>query len=208
MASKTFSEAEALDRDGYVVIPELLTQADATEFAIAIDVLHARAKEDPLFRTGGTLHVDGLKEYGAPFDRAWTDDRVVAAVTHLLGSEFTVSRAHFRQPLAGEGSQTLHADYFFPPDGQTMVATMLVALDDFRADNGSTRLIPGSQKLPKLNVPKDHDTPFPGQIIVEMAARSALLFNGHIWHSGTRNRSGAPRRAVQVVFTHPSARQY
>src|SRR5579862_2300917 len=110
MASKIFLEADALDRDGYIIIPEVLSSDDLADFGDAIDALHARAKEDPLFRTKGTLHLDGLKEHGAPFDRAWNNDRVVAAVTHLLGEKYDVSRVHMRAPLAGEGGQSLHSD--------------------------------------------------------------------------------------------------
>ena len=199
----------ALDRDGYIVIENVLTPADLAAMNVAIDELYAKAKEDPLFRTGGTLHLDGLKEMGAPFDRAWTNAMVTEAVTCLLGTDFQMSRAHLRAPLAGEGAQSLHADYHtMPADGGHYVATMIVAVDPFTADNGATRVVPGSQKQLKLNAPKDHDSPHPQQRIIEMNAGSALVFSGHLWHSGTRNRTGASRRALQVIFTRPDARHF
>lgn len=206
MANKSFSQTEALDRDGYIVIPDVLTPDDLADIGAAIDALHAKAKEDALFRTGGTLHLDGVE--GDPFERAWMEPRVIAAIAHLLDADYKLSRAHVRAPLAGEGAQSLHPDYFFPPNGKHQVATMLVAIDDFNADNGSTRLVPGSQVRPQLNVPKDHDSPYPGQIVVQMLRGSVLLFSGHIWHSGTRNISGASRRSIQAVFTRPEVRLY
>lgn len=209
MSSRVSQDFSTLDRDGYMVIEQVLTSGDVAEMNAAIDTLYARAKEDPLFRTGGTLHLDGLKEMGAPFDRAWTNARVVEAVTHLLGPDHLMPRAHLRAPLAGEGAQSLHADYHsLPPDGGNFIATVIVAIDPFTADNGATRVAPGSHKQLRLNAPKDHDSPHPEQRIIEMKAGSALVFSGHLWHSGTRNHSGASRRALQITFTRPDARQF
>jgi ectoine hydroxylase-related dioxygenase (phytanoyl-CoA dioxygenase family) len=209
MSSKVSLDSSSLDRDGYIVIANVLSPDEIAAMNSAIDELYAKAKEDPLFRTGGTLHLDGLKEMGAPFDRAWTNEGVVDAVTHLLGSDYLMPRAHLRAPLAGEGAQSLHADYHMMPlDGGHYVATMIVAIDAFTPDNGATRVVPGSHKQLKLNAPKDHDSPHPEQRIIEMGAGSALVFSGHLWHSGTRNRSGAPRRALQIIFTRPDVRQF
>ena len=206
-ASKTFSEANALDRDGYVILPDLLSAADIAAIGNAIDVLHRSAKEDPLFRTGGTLHLDGLKEYGDPFERAWKRESVVSALEYLLGDDYYLARAHLRAPLSGEGAQALHADWnAVRPEGGAFVATMLVAIDDFRRDNGSTRIIPGSHAFDTMDVPKDRDTPYRGQVIVEIPAGSALLFNGMLRHSGTRNVSGAPRRSMQTIFCRSNVR--
>jgi len=209
MSSKASPDYSALDRDGYVVIEGVLTPDDIASMSVAIDELYAKAKEDPLFRTGGTLHLDGLKEMGSPFDRAWTNASVVDAVAHLLGPEYLMPRAHLRAPLTGEGAQSMHADYhMLPADGGHFVATMIVAVDPFTSDNGATRVVPGSHKQLKLNAPKDHDSPHPEQRIIEMRVGSALVFSGHLWHSGTRNHSGASRRALQIIFTRPDVRQF
>jgi ectoine hydroxylase-related dioxygenase (phytanoyl-CoA dioxygenase family) len=52
-------------------------------------------------------------------------------------------------------------------------------------------------------VPKaiaDPATHHPQEQIVTGAAGSILVFNGHLWHSGTRNTSKQSRRALQCVF--------
>ena len=36
--------------------------------------------------------------------------------------------------------------------------------------------------------------------IIGARAGSALIFNRHLWHSGTRNEAGAPRRVLQCQF--------
>jgi len=40
----------------------------------------------------------------------------------------------------------------------------------------------------------------------ETWACHASNFNGHLWHGGTRNRSGGHRRAVQCSFGRGAAR--
>lgn len=192
----------SLATDGYVVLDAVLDESELAAIRTGIDGLHAQAKADPLFRTGGTLHLDGLLEIGAPFDRAWRSDRVVAEISALLGPDYRVSRAHMRSPLPGEGAQALHADFHaLPSDGGSYVATAIVAIDDFTLENGATRLVPGSHRQLRLDAPKDHDSLHPNQRVVAMRAGSALIFSGHLWHSGTRNRSNGRRDALQIIFT-------
>jgi ectoine hydroxylase-related dioxygenase (phytanoyl-CoA dioxygenase family) len=40
----------------------------------------------------------------------------------------------------------------------------------------------------------------PEEIVVTGKAGSVLIFNGHLWHSGTRNNNQHPRHALQYVF--------
>jgi Phytanoyl-CoA dioxygenase (PhyH) len=163
-----------LQDEGYVILDALLSERDLRDIRASIAALHEKAKADPLFRTGGTLHLDGLLEIGEPYDRVWTNERLVGAVTSLLGSEYRIGPAHMRSPLPGEGAQSLHADYHrLPPDGGHYVATAIVAIDDFAGDNGATRIVPGSQRALKLDAARDHDSPHPGQRVIEMKAGSA-----------------------------------
>src|SRR5690606_41816425 len=40
----------------------------------------------------------------------------------------------------------------------------------------------------------------PEEVVVTGSSGSALILNGHLWHSGTRNLSGGQRRAVQAAI--------
>ena len=82
------------------------------------------------------------------------------------------------------------------------VATALWLLDDFTAENGATRVVPGSHRDPRP-LPKSFRAPearHPNEQLVAARAGDVLVFNGHLLHSGTRNRSDAPRRVVQCPF--------
>ena len=40
----------------------------------------------------------------------------------------------------------------------------------------------------------------PDERIIAAKAGSVLVFNGHLWHSGTTNKSSRSRRVVQCLF--------
>jgi ectoine hydroxylase-related dioxygenase (phytanoyl-CoA dioxygenase family) len=61
--------------------------------------------------------------------------------------------------------------------------------------------VPGSHRVWGFAASKKHDTPHPDERLVTMPAGSVLVFNGHLWHSGTRNRSTANRDALQLSFS-------
>jgi ectoine hydroxylase-related dioxygenase (phytanoyl-CoA dioxygenase family) len=82
------------------------------------------------------------------------------------------------------------------------VVTALWLLDDFTPDNGATQVVPGSHRLAKGS-PRPMQQPesrHPDQKLVLAEAGSVLVFNGHLWHGGTRNESARPRRALQGQF--------
>ena len=151
------------------------------------------------------MHLDGLLDIGEPFDLAWREPCLLRAVTALVRDEYRVARAHVRSPLEGEGAQALHKDYPHRPRYGHCIATAIVALDAFTVENGATRVVPGSHAKSMPGVPRNHDTPYPGESIITMAAGSALVFSGHLLHSGTRNRSGVRRHAIQITFARPDA---
>jgi Phytanoyl-CoA dioxygenase (PhyH) len=195
--------------EGFVILEGVLDERVLRDVRAGIETMLEEAHRDPLWRAGGTLHVDGLIERGAPFDVAWKNERVRDAAASLLGGEFETTRAHFRSPLPGNGAQALHADYpNTPADRVWQVATAIVAIDEFTSQNGATRVVPGSHLVPRIDVPREHDTPHAREQIVTMAPGSVLFFNGHLWHSGTRNRSQARRDALQISFVRPGAMVY
>src|SRR3546814_5052048 len=67
-------------------------------------------------------------------------------------------------------------------------------IDGFTADNGATRLWPGSHR-------DDAVDPFEIEpVVANMAPGSALLFLGSILHGAGANMSGAVRRAVIIGY--------
>lgn len=197
----TSRERDTLDRDGYVVFQEVLdARAVGALRREAMRVLE-EVRRDPAVRIGETRHVDLPAGGDSPFAGAWAAPNVAEAIHHLLRETSAPHRASFRSPNPGYGAQMLHRDWAEPgKPGCYVVATLLVTLCDFTETNGATRVVPGSQHLPGTPSLVDADTPHLKQRIIICPAGSAIVLNGHLWHSGTRNRSNQSRDALQVIF--------
>jgi ectoine hydroxylase-related dioxygenase (phytanoyl-CoA dioxygenase family) len=187
----------ALDQHGYVVIPDVLD--DETLERLCRLFAEAPPQAD------GTQHVE-VDEQDPRFSDWVALDRhplAQAAARHIVRSPFK-TRIHGRNPLPGFGQQGLHADWHPRRPGEPYrAATAIWMLDDFREDNGATRVVPGSHLQPGV-VDKTVTQPLarhPREIVVVGRAGSVLLFNGHLLHSGRKNGSGGPRRAAQWTAT-------
>jgi ectoine hydroxylase-related dioxygenase (phytanoyl-CoA dioxygenase family) len=182
----TADERLSLDRDGYVVLPNAIENV-------------AELREQ--FEKTGTRHAEWRT--GNP-----ACPKVLEAVSHILQRPFHIFVANGRDPLPGFGQQGLHTDWVMHrPGDQYAVVTTLWLLDDFTQTNGATRVIPGSHRWPRP-LPKPMQQPLathPDQKIITARAGSVLVFNGHLWHSGTKNAAAGPRRVLQIQFAADDA---
>jgi len=203
-------ERAALDEQGYVVLAGCVGARELGAMRVAFDAAAGAASaEAGTARERGTRHVEVLAH--AAFDPLLAHARVLAAVHHVLGGAFRLAQVSGREPLSGFGRQGLHADWPPRPPGDAYrVATVLWMLDDFTADNGATRVVPGTHRLPG-GVPKGFADParrHPEERSALGSAGDALVLNGHLWHSGTENRSQRRRRSVQAVFVGRAERSH
>ena len=151
----------------------------------------------------GTRRLADLVNKGRAFDRVWSHPVLLAAARHVIGAPFRLSSLNARDALPGKGRQALHqdtrADCGTPP---VTGCNSIWMLDDFTADNGCTRLVPGSHRLGRpQDLLDDPSAPHPEQELMEGPAGSVAVFNSLTWHGGTLNRTrGAHRRAMHCFF--------
>ncbi len=72
----------------------------------------------------------------------------------------------------------------------------VIALVDFTADNGATRVFPGSNHWEAGRYPTDEQP-----AIAEMPAGSAILYLGSTFHGGGAHTGTEPRRGVHLSYT-------
>lgn len=190
----------ALDTAGYAILPWIEeVEALRSEF----ERIAAKKRPGDAGRESGTRHLKDLLNSSAAFIDACLHPRILEAVHHILKGPFKLTQCSGRDPLPGYGRQGLHSDWMPRRKGEPhYVATAICMLDDFTPDNGATRLVPGTHLL-YGSVPKNMADPaahHPEEVIVKGRAGSVLIFNGHLWHSGTLNRSRNSRRSIQCVF--------
>ncbi len=197
---------DQLDRDGYAALPDVLSagQLGAIRARLA-ELLAAEGDQAGIevHQEAGADRLADLTNKGPMFRPCFTDPRVLACIAHVLG-DFKLSSLNFRAARPGHGRQPLHADYGGPvPPASYQVCNSIWLLDDFTADNGATRVVPGSHRNGQRarEALPDPAAAHPDEVRLIAPAGTVVVINSHLWHGGTRNDSGRPRRALHSYFT-------
>jgi len=202
----TEEERARLDRDGFLPLPGILTLEQVQKLCARVDELIAAEGEDAgkeVHQEAGTDRLADLVNKGAIFDVCYTHPRVLAAIAHVLSGNLKLSSLNCRVAKPGEGLQALHADWGKPVEpGDYAVCNSIWLLDDFVPENGPTRVVPGTHRsgqIPRLAL-DDPTAPHPDEQLLLAPAGTVVVFNSHVWHGGTRNRTTSPRRALHSYF--------
>lgn len=196
-------EREALDRDGYIVLPGVIDPGWLERLRAAFESACQTDGNAPVVKDSGTRHINDLVNRDLVFEGVYTHPKLLAGVYHVLQCAFRLGQINGRDPLPGYGQQGLHADWVARAKGEPFrIVTTIWLLDDFTSENGATRVVPGTHHL-LGQPPKSFADPasrHPDQRIIVAKAGSVLVFNGHLWHSGTANKSSCSRRVLQCSF--------
>src|SRR5436190_18129918 len=134
---------------------------------------------------------------------------VLDAVKHVL-ARATSFQLHLTQVIAigpGEPAQPVHRDqwafdFFRFPACYEVQCNTLWAMSDFTAENGATRVIPGSHRFEDRREFTVADTE-----PAEMPAGSLLFYTGALYHGAGANRSSAVRYGLNVTYAVSWLRQ-
>lgn len=169
-------------------------------FVIEGDRAGAEFKQEP-----GARRLANLVSKGQVFERVITAPEILECVAHVLGARFKLSSLNARSANPhSDCAQPLHADAGAIADETGYwVCNTVWMLDDFTRENGAIRVIPGSHRWGKLpqDTPANPAAARPDEILLTGRAGTVAVMNAHLWHGGTANRTGAPRRAVHAFYT-------
>ncbi len=194
---------------GNTILPNVLTPEECDEACREL----ARVVDEERGLPGSTHTAHGAWAYNLMnkariFERIYQAPELLRLIRHFLGDDAVLSGAMGRIVLPGAPAQGLHFDGSLtgpfrdsaPADrGLRCVShvfglNVIWCLTDFRADNGATRLAPGSHRLPTREIPRD--APPPGETIVEAPRGSVAVFNIATWHGQSEHRGTEPRVAL------------
>lgn len=196
----------SIERDGYVIVPDVVDTKTLETI---------RGEVEPLFGPHrGRNRFEGLatRRLYSPLNETWALDCIVehpvalGLLDRILEPNYLLSQLQVIDILAGEAAQSLHYDdgfYPWPRPRRALGVATIVAVDEFTADNGATRVIPGSHRWDD-RIPTDAEEA--GAIPAVMAPGSMLFFLGTTWHSGGENRTARSRMCVTAQYCAPFCR--
>ena len=201
----TDADRRQLDQQGYLVLPGLMSRELLDRLRRRVDELFAKEGPDAgseFKQEPGARRLANLVNKGRVFEDVIVRSEILAATEHVLGPRFKLSSVNVRSADPHSPcDQPLHADSAAIADESGYwVCNSVWMLDDFTAENGATRMVPGSH-LWKTLPPPDMYEPHPQQQLVTGKAGTVVVMNAHMWHGGTANRTAAPRRAMHVYYT-------
>lgn len=205
-----------LTESGAVIVDELLDPDLLARFNDELDPLMEQLSPqreflNPMvafFFGNKTRHLTAVAAHSKVFSHEILPHPAYQAVGDeiLLGScaSYILNIAHVMDRGPGSEQQLLHRDedvwpHLPRPHGEVQLAS-IIALTDFDAKNGATRIVPGSHQWDRERQATEDEI-----AIAEMKAGSAVVYLGSTIHAGGANTTGEStpargRRGMHVSF--------
>jgi ectoine hydroxylase-related dioxygenase (phytanoyl-CoA dioxygenase family) len=212
--------AQAIRSQGYTVIEDFLTPGMLAEVRSNLAPYLGSHTGRNRFEGSATERVYTLVARARVFWGIVLDPRILALCERFLLPNFLLTASQAIRIGPGEAAQALHYDDSFHhlPRPRAMISlSTIVAVDAFTADNGATRLLPGSHTWSDAQLAGLGDVAdFSGRgntgalerqcIPAMLPAGACLVFSGTLVHGGGANRSAAARLAFSNQYCQPWAR--
>ncbi len=200
---------QAIEQDGYTIVENAIEPELVDALNAALDRLETECGIRPganAFEGHHTIRIYNLLARDAVFEQVPLHPRVLPVVEGVLDEGCLVSSLSSISIDPGEAPQPLHADdtlLGLPRPHPPLVCNSMWALTDFTAENGATRIVPGSHRwAEKPAYGADHPS-----IPAEMARGSVLIWNGSLWHGGGANASSHRRVGIAMNYCAGFIRQ-
>ena len=205
-------------RDGYLVIPDVLSAREIDDLRRATDDQVERSRQacahTDVFdlEPGHSASQPRLRRIKSPhlqdpaYARMVRHPGIVSVLCRLWGPNVRFDQSKLNLKAAGFGSPVeWHQDWAFYPHTNDDLAAVGIMIDDFTPDNGSMLVIPGSHTGPIY----DHNTngvfvggidpstsgiDFSRAVMCTGRAGSITVHHARLLHGSSANISGQPRR--------------
>lgn len=199
---------EQFTRDGCVVIRNFLDRSELAELDTRTEAYLERGKHRERFAKtkafAGTLK--NLNVDDEWFDQMLRDGRPAKVVSYLIGDELHPATAAFFDRLPGETSGI--APHFDALAHRRTGATLWIALDDTRKENGCLYYVKGSHTLryeSKVGL-EGFDESTEGAFAVELNPGDAAVHSSLTIHWSKPNQTQRSRRGVSFFYWAASSK--
>jgi ectoine hydroxylase-related dioxygenase (phytanoyl-CoA dioxygenase family) len=212
VADDVASAAEEIKLKGYCIFPELFSADSMASWREKIDRVYAVQEEE--FGREALAAIRELDLCRAPllydfsFIELASHPTILKVARHILGDWIILhlQNAIINRPSIEHHQASWHRD--LPHQNwvisRPLALSALVAIDNFSATTGCTRLVPFSHRSEAM--PSEEYTAA-NAIDFEAPAGSVILFDSMLFHRAGSNRSGNVRRAVNHMYTVPILKQ-
>jgi ectoine hydroxylase-related dioxygenase (phytanoyl-CoA dioxygenase family) len=202
MTSDLDSHVERIAKDGYTVVEDAVDVAaidalckDLERIERALGIRPA----DNIFEGQKTVRIYNLLARGKIYEQIPVLGTVLPIVERVLDRGCLVSSLSSIAIDPGEIAQVVHADdqiIPLPRPHVPIVCNSMWAVTDFTADNGATRVVPGSHRRDRAPaIGETIDT-----IPMEMKRGSVLVYDGSLWHGGGANVTTSRRVGIAMNY--------
>jgi ectoine hydroxylase-related dioxygenase (phytanoyl-CoA dioxygenase family) len=186
-----------LKSQGYTLLPGLVAADRLESLRAALDRVYRQESHVPRQASEpGCWRGYNLARRDPLFRAALQQPEVITLAEELLGRDCILHSFEARSALPGGGQQSLHRDMPFVQE-VALSLNVVWMLDEFTAENGATRVVPGSHLRPEGPEP---GRVYPDEALAVAPAGTLLLFNTLTWHGGGPNRTDRIRRAFHVHY--------
>lgn len=212
MTTLTAEQRQKLAEDGFLLLPGLLSADRIAEVIEHLERLWAEegataGRENYNAIEANVRRLANLANKGDIFRLLYAHPLVLAVAEAVMGPAVRLSMLNAREvPPHYEGDrQAYHSDTdnSGKPDAKGFYScTAIWMLDPFTAENGATRIVPGTHRsgqVPKEVMP-DVTAPHPQEVVLAGRPGDVGIFNGHCWHAGGINQTTGPRRAILAHY--------
>ena len=202
--------ADAVTREGAVIVDNLLSVAQVDELMAELRPWMAKTKPCKDNFNGRNTRRTGALIARSPICRKLVMHPLLMGFAGKFLAHATSYQLHLTQVISvgpGEPAQAIHRDQwafdlFSFPKGYEVQCNTIWAMTDFTAENGATRLIPGSNQFEDRLRFTEADT-----IPAEMSRGSVLFYSGSVYHGAGANRSNRDRVGLQFIYNLSWLRQ-
>jgi ectoine hydroxylase-related dioxygenase (phytanoyl-CoA dioxygenase family) len=196
------AHVEAIERDGFTIVRDVLTADEADAFAedlVRLERTLGIGFGPNSFEGFRTTRIYNLLVHGARYQQIPVLPRVLPIVEGVLDAGCLISSLSSIAIGPDEAPQPIHADdqlIPLPKPHVPIICNTMWALTDFSDANGATRLVPGSHR-------SDHHPEYGKlyeSIPAEMERGSVLVWNGSLWHGGGANRTRQRRIGIAMNY--------
>ena len=194
---------EVLRRDGALIVDGLadISTIDAIAAEMAAHVEATPTGADVF--SGVHTRRTGALIARSESSHALIQHPLILEVVAALLDRARTYQLHLTQIIAigpDSPAQSIHRDewafdFFDFPDDYHVQCNTIWAMTDFTEENGATRLMPGSQDLPKK-----FDHTIDETVPALMSKGSCLLYTGKVYHGGGANRSDHTRVGLNITY--------